>query len=719
MRRSNSIEVRVDAPSKGLHTATPSDLQDDGKKRFLIAAENVRAESGELSAAPGHERVHVAPKGPADGFAGEPNLIHQPNLTSSDAEVQRIPIIGTSDGLYVMEKRARTLACPVGCSITFAAVADFGGVSGPPADVAQLVRSWSPDVVVAAGDLVYPDGGTPEDEDRFETQVAAHYHWAIGGYSGPYGPGPAVNRFLPALGNHDYDDGPLSRYLTFFNLPGTERYYTVKRGPVQFFFIDSYGYGPTADGPGGTPVAGTGASPGVGSSDLSSTGPQAVWLQQQLAASDCPWRVVVWHHPPETSAVDYSPGYAVMNWPLGEWGADVLITGHSHVYERIHRTDGVLHLITGWSGHSLREFSGSPVATSQFRYSADYGAVRFTVNQTSFTAEAINRQGDVVDSVTRTTERAFSLCYVEDLARQATQLDVDPATVSMPKGIPFPLRATAHFTDGSTADVTALSTWQSLAPQTVSVDAAGKVTGQSKGSATVRATYQGLLDTALVSVFEDCVDAKHDVAIVLDRSGSMRNTNPPQGTRLDRLKTAAEMFIASLPAGDLLATISFSDSVLLHHPLTSDFSLAREAVDSLQAGGNTNIADAVDAAVQELVKNGRTNNPKLLVLFTDGIANLSANYSCPASPSRSCGMSAGTSAFTAAKAAGVKCIVVSLDLNAYPSSYEDTVRTWPSCPSVYFPVTDANNLPATFVRLRSEVCAGMCSSGGGAGILLL
>jgi Mg-chelatase subunit ChlD/predicted phosphodiesterase len=720
MRRTNAVQVRVDGPAKGLMTRTPSDLQDDGKVKYVVVAENVRAERGELQAAPGHERVHLETSRASDALAGEATLIHQPNLTSSDSEVERLPIVGTESGLYTLTKRARELVCPVECKIRFAAVADSGTAYSRTGDVAQLIKSWDPAVIVHAGDLVYPDMGTPEDSDKYETQVAQWYWWAIGGYNGPYGRGPEVNKFLPAIGNHDYDDGPGSRYFGFFNLPGNERYYTVKRGPVQFFFIDSYGYGPTASGPGGNNVAGTGAGPGVGSSDLSSTGPQAQWLQQQLAASDCPWRVVVWHHPPETSGVDYYPGYSVMNWPLGTWGADVLITGHSHVYERIHRTDGVLHIISGWGGKDLRQFVTTPVATSQVRYSDDFGAVRFDVSTTTLVAKAFNRLGVEIDTVTRTTTRTPSLCYTGQASRQATQLEVLPPEAVVPKAVAFPLQAIAHYSDGTSVDVTSLAVWSSQSTSIATVNSTGAVTGHATGSAPITAEYQGLVDMASIMVLSECLDSAHDIVLVLDRSGSMAWATPPQGSRMDRLKVAANLFLDCLFPNDRVATVSFANDPVLHHGFTSDLSASRSAVAGLEAAANTNIGDAIDEAVLELEANGRYDAKKLIVLFTDGVANMSRANSCPVDGSDIwCGLVAASTAFTTAKNQGIKCIVVTLDMYVYGPIYEAVARTWPTCPSVYFPVVDANNLAATFVKLRNEVCFGFCSSGGGIGLALI
>ena len=725
MRRTNGTQLRVDAPSKGLITRLPSDLEDDAKAQFLTAAENVRAEMGELRAAPGYERVHL----PKNKLDSEANLIHQPNLTSSDEEVETQPIIGTDGQLWTMQKRARTLVCPATCSVRFAAVADSGTVGANTAGVAKLIRSWDPDLVVHAGDLVYADGGTTELDSRYDTQVAKHYYWALGGYNGPYGKGPSTNKFLAAVGNHDYTDGPLAEYLSFLALPGNERYYTVKQGPVQFFFIDSYGYGPSATGPGGTTIGGTGADAGVGSSNLSSAGPQAQWLQAQLSASDCPWRVVVWHHPPQTSGVDYYPGYAVMNWPLGSWGADVLITGHSHLYERIHRSDGVLHIITGWGGKDLRNFVATPVTGSMARYNTDYGAVRFDVAPTTMVVKAFTQSAIEIDTVTRTTSRTFSLCYVPT-QRQATHLVIRPSSATLPRKINFPFQAVATFLDGTVQDVTELSEWASLNTAVVTVTQKGVAQGQNTGTTTIQAVYQGMTAAATVTVPLDCSEAGREIALVLDTSGSMAYTNPPNGPRMDRLKQAVNLFLDTCKPEDRVLTVSFATGAEFHHGLTSDLSKARDAVASFIPEGATHIAAGVDMAQLSLASSAIAGKPRLMVVFTDGLAYQDFPACTVGATKLVCMATQTTASFTAAKVAGTTVILIVLDLeNLLASTFQglpfdpETLRSiiysWPNCPSVLYSVVGADNLLPTFVKLRTEVCVGLCSSGSGVGTALI
>ena len=51
--------------------------------------------------------------------------------------------------------------------------------------------------------------------------------------------------------------------------------------------------------------------------------------------------------------------------------------------------------------------------------------------------------------------------------------------------------ASARYADGSVRDVTTAATWQSAAPQLLSVDAQGRVTGRVRGEARVTAFHQG------------------------------------------------------------------------------------------------------------------------------------------------------------------------------------------------------------------------------------
>lgn len=265
--------------------------------------------------------------------------------------------------------------------IVFAFVGDFGSASGAENDVAMLVDSWSPEFIVSAGDNRY--GATTFD------QVVGRYYC---GYLAAAGVGnncnggtSPSNAFFPVLGNHDYSDGGgINEYLNYFTLPGTgiassnssgnERYYDFIMGPVHFFALDSQG-----------------------ALDSSSDGnAQRAWLQAQLTASTSAWQVVLFHHAAYSSGQHGS--IATMQWPFAAWGADAVLTGHDHIYERI-EIDGIPYFVNGLGGKSLYSF-GTPIPGSQMRYNSNYGAMRMTADSTLMTFEFINIAGLVIDSFT-------------------------------------------------------------------------------------------------------------------------------------------------------------------------------------------------------------------------------------------------------------------------------------------------------------------------------
>jgi hypothetical protein len=80
---------------------------------------------------------------------------------------------------------------------------------------------------------------------------------------------------------------------------------------------------------------------------------------------------------------------------VASWGADVVISGHAHMYERIAR-DGIVYFVDGLGGATRYAF-GSPVSGSLARYDADWGAQRVTVTDTAMDFEFLSVGGAVID----------------------------------------------------------------------------------------------------------------------------------------------------------------------------------------------------------------------------------------------------------------------------------------------------------------------------------
>jgi hypothetical protein len=146
----------------------------------------------------------------------------------------------------------------------------------------------------------------------------------------------------PALGNHDTAQStnppPTIPYFTIFTLPTggeaggepseTEKYYSFDYGNIHFICLDSM------------------------TSDRSPGGPMLTWLRDDLAATRQPWIVAFWHHPPYSKGThDSDLEIELLEMRrhalpiLEEGGVDLVLTGHSHTYERS-------YLINGHYGHS-------------------------------------------------------------------------------------------------------------------------------------------------------------------------------------------------------------------------------------------------------------------------------------------------------------------------------------------------------------------------------
>src|SRR5688500_8304585 len=87
-------------------------------------------------------------------------------------------------------------------TIRFAVISDCEGAKPATTDVANLVKSWNPEFIVTAGDNYDASGAA----GTIDQNIGQFYHQFIYPYVGSYGPGSSdgINRFFPALGNHDW-----------------------------------------------------------------------------------------------------------------------------------------------------------------------------------------------------------------------------------------------------------------------------------------------------------------------------------------------------------------------------------------------------------------------------------------------------------------------------------------------------------------------------------
>ncbi len=166
----------------------------------------------------------------------------------------------------------------------------------------------------------------------------------------------------PTMGNHEglsSDSGTQTGpYYEAYVLPtrgeagglpsGTEAYYSFDHGNVHFVVLDSHDSPRTPDGA------------------------MLRWLERDLAATSQEWLIAYWHHPPYSKGPhdsDRDPREIDMRTyalPILEAaGVDLVLAGHSHIYERSFLIDGAYETPTR-GAHRVRAGDGRPLGTGPY-----------------------------------------------------------------------------------------------------------------------------------------------------------------------------------------------------------------------------------------------------------------------------------------------------------------------------------------------------------------
>ena len=306
--------------------------------------------------------------------ASAPTTVSTSAATPAAATATAVPATAT-----LLSNLTPAATSPVDSSeaIRFAVIGDYGSDTKEEEAVAEMVKGWQPDFIITVGDNNYSVGARV----TIDRNIGQYYHEYIYPYEGEYGEGADINRFFPVLGNHDWITSKAKAYLDYFNLPGNERYYDFVWGPVHFFAVDSDANEPD----------------GIGVSTL-----QATWLRSALGASTSAWNIVYMHHAPYSSS-DVHGSIKAIQWPYQDWGADAVLSGHDHVYERILQ-DGFPYFVNGLGGRSRYDF-GEVVPGSEVRYQDNFGAMLVEASEDSVLFEFYALEDDsptLIDSYTIT-----------------------------------------------------------------------------------------------------------------------------------------------------------------------------------------------------------------------------------------------------------------------------------------------------------------------------
>ncbi len=144
-------------------------------------------------------------------------------------------------------------------------------------------------------------------------------------------------------------------------------------------------------------------------SNLYSCPKQLSFLKAALAESrKARWQVVAFHHPPFSSGEGHGSNLKVRSkWsPLfDEYGVDLVLTGHDHIYERTHPvcSDGSLntrcpiYIVTGGGGRSLYPVTKEQPYWSRSRFK-EHHFMKLTFLEDKIEVDAIKQDGSILDS---------------------------------------------------------------------------------------------------------------------------------------------------------------------------------------------------------------------------------------------------------------------------------------------------------------------------------
>ena len=214
--------------------------------------------------------------------------------------------------------------------------------------------------VFTVGDNVYPYGSASDYHDCFDPSWGRHRA-----------------RIRPAAGNAEYLTSEASGYFGYFGAnagsPG-EGYYSYDLGAWHIVVLNSN-------------IAMTRGSR------------QEQWLRDDLAASGDACTLAYWHHARFSSGSDH--GSSTASRPLWEAlydaGAEVVLSGHDHGYERfgLQTPDGaadpqrgIRQFVVGTGGGSLKGF-GTPAANSEVRSSSAHGVLKLTLRPDGYDWEFV------------------------------------------------------------------------------------------------------------------------------------------------------------------------------------------------------------------------------------------------------------------------------------------------------------------------------------------
>jgi calcineurin-like phosphoesterase family protein len=219
---------------------------------------------------------------------------------------------------------------------------------------AKLLDGQPAGTVLLLGDNAYEDGTAQE-------------------YANCYGPtwGKHKARTRPSPGNHEYHTSGASGYYGYFGAaagPSGRGYYSFDLGEWHLVSLNS-------------------------NVSMSAGSAQEKWLRADLAASTKKCTLAFWHHPRFSSSKNGNyPSTQPLWQALYDAGADLVLVGHDHSYERfapqtpggaLDRTRGLRQFVVGTGGRKFYALN-SRKPNSELFESGTWGMLKLTLGSSGY-----------------------------------------------------------------------------------------------------------------------------------------------------------------------------------------------------------------------------------------------------------------------------------------------------------------------------------------------
>jgi hypothetical protein len=237
------------------------------------------------------------------------------------------------------------------------AAGDIGDCNSSADLETSLLLDATQDPILGIGDLAYPSGTAAAFANCFDPVWGRHRA-----------------RMRPVPGNHEYAQANATPYYDYFGAAAGQvgkGYYSFDVGEWHVVALNS----------------------NCSQVSCAAGSEQEAWLRQDLASNSRACTLAFWHHPRFSSGFHGNSSSVGPLWrALEEAGAEIVLSGHDHGYERfvaqsdagVATPNGMVQFVVGTGGTALRSFTRSQPANSAVRNASAHGVLSLALRPGGF-----------------------------------------------------------------------------------------------------------------------------------------------------------------------------------------------------------------------------------------------------------------------------------------------------------------------------------------------